>query len=761
MKIVLLLIFAMVLFADKIELDSGWNLIGINSNIDLKTFKDRVGKDNLLVIQTVDKTYQKIYLDMNKSYLNDFKKFEDFKGAWVKVKNKVTVEYNSKRYFGKTTITLKKGWNLINPITNLTLEEIKKQVGDDNLLVVQGNKKTYKKVYEDQNLSFLNDFKHFEEPYGYWIKIAKNANLSFKSKPSIEAVDYKGNTIKYVTKDGLVVKILANNLPKIANSQDFIAVYGSINANSTKANLKLNSSYPDDTIFQIVIYDSANNIIYKSEYLNYDENLIKFKDIVVENSTKQDNTNIDETQIYRGIQVYKANMPMDKYSLVALTDSEFNTLSYENKLMVANKLLASLYFGMPYKELDTLIKNGNFISTIKKLILKKESNLEDVEKLIANKEVYKKACYCSMLSLAKLFHLSFGKDFIDRWSAYFLNQTILFSPAYELKTVSSQNICNVNAELVNGFLDHYSIRFLTFLHMISENNWRRFRSPEDNGREMLEIYLMDFNDSHVPIAAKALQNWHLEGNQNTLVIDSNRNNKPLNLFDTTIYNGMDFYSELVKYKDFIPAVTKRLVDIYFPNFSKKQRDEVVLAIVQSNPGTFEDILLQIVFSKKYLYYAKRYMSIEERFLSLSKKMSIEAQGYYYFVHVRKAFENMGQSSMEYKLGRPSSIPKDTYSVIRYKNFIQDIMLDPIRREGDFGWNPYVVIGGFNKDISSNLDEYIEYLFLYMVSRKPLDKERELLKNIIGNSTNRLNITNIILAYISRLSEFYRFDAIKE
>ena len=471
---------------------------------------------------------------------------------------------------------------------------------------------------------------------------------------------------------------------------------------------------------------------------------------------------IDENEVYRGIKVYKRDLPFSKYTLLPISDKEFNSLSFEDRLKVANKLLATLYYGFPQKELEKMINSKNFISTIQKSIYQKSPNFEEVEKLLANKEVYKSHCECSMKALARLFHLKFGREFVDRWMAYVLNQTILFSPAYELDTVSSENICNVNAELINGFTDHYSMRFLTFLHTTSENNWRRFRSPEDNGREMLEIYNMDFNDSHVPIAARALQNWKLEGSRNTLIIGPNRNYKALQLFDTTIYNGIDFYAALVKYKEFVPTIVKRLVNIYFPYFSKEKKSNVVTKILQSHPETFQDVLLQIVFSKEYLLNSKKYMSAEERYLSLAKKMGMVGEGYYYFVSIRKDLEKMHQASMIYKLGRTDTIPKDTYSVTIYKNFIRSYILDPIRGEGQWGWQPKVVIeDGFGKEPKEDLDGYIEYLFRYILSRKPLDKEIEVIKKVIKETrtSDRLNITNIIFSYIIKLSEFYRFDKV--
>jgi hypothetical protein len=759
MKKWLIVLFTTFTFALEISLNSGWNLVGLDGNITLSKFKQMVGEENLLVIQSQDKVYKKSYIDSNKSFLNDFTSFKDGKGAWVKLKNGVTINYEQKDIFDNKEIELKEGWNLISPLSQMSLSDIVASIGPDNILIIQGQDGTYKKSFSDNNLTFLNDFEKFNSGKGYLVKVKQKTKLKFVIKPKIKAIDYLGNKIEFEI-DGYKFEVLTNSKPNSEISKDFVAIYGIFNGIKINNQIKINATYPKDTQFMIVV-KKDNQTVYESEYLNNDKEAISFEEITLNSGGSENNSTIDETQQFRGVYIFAKNMPFSKYKLTPLSDSEFNQLSFENRLKVANKLLSTLYYGMPYDSLKELINSGKFISTMQKRVYQKSDNLKEVEKLIANKDIYKDACLCNMLSLARLYHLHFGKEFIDRWSAYVLNQTILFSPAFELGTISSENICNVNAELINGFNDNYTIRFLTFLHTISENNWRRFRSPEDNGREMLEIYLMDFNDSHVPLAAKALQNWRLEGTKNTLVIDSNRNFDPINLFDTTIYDGIDFYIELVKYKDFMPTIVKRIVDIYFINFTDSQRDEIVKKIVQSNVKTFEDILLQIVFSKEYLLNAKKYLTLEERFLSLAKKMDINGKGYYYFVSVKKALERMGQASMTYKLGRVNKIPTDTFSVANYKNFIQSELLDPRRGDSETGWNRAVVVDSFGKDIKSNLDEYINYLFLNFVNRSAKDEEKNLLKEIIANRSNQLYITNIILAYISKLSEFYRVDPIKE
>jgi len=162
-------------------LNDGWNLVGINANLTLQEIKDQIGDDNLLVIQGPEASnmYKKEYEDAGLSSLNHFTQFEDKKGYWVKVASSGDLTYipTSK----SLTINLNDGWNLINPPKELTLQEIKDQIGDENLLVIQGPEASnaYKKEYEDAGLSSLNHFIKFEEPKGYWIKISGSASLNF------------------------------------------------------------------------------------------------------------------------------------------------------------------------------------------------------------------------------------------------------------------------------------------------------------------------------------------------------------------------------------------------------------------------------------------------------------------------------------------------------------------------------------------------------------------------------------------------------
>ncbi len=162
----------------KVELKRGWNLMGMDTNLTLAEIKSLIGDDNLDIIQGASKTYKKEYLDNGQEFLNDFEKFEEGKGYWIKVVKDVTFEYPQVRS-KKLTIPLSKGWNLINPTAEMPVKAIQDQIGMQHLFIIQGASKTYKKEYLDNGQEFLNDFEKFEEPKGYWIKVDQDTVLEF------------------------------------------------------------------------------------------------------------------------------------------------------------------------------------------------------------------------------------------------------------------------------------------------------------------------------------------------------------------------------------------------------------------------------------------------------------------------------------------------------------------------------------------------------------------------------------------------------
>ena len=506
------------------------------------------------------------------------------------------------------------------------------------------------------------------------------------------------------------------------------------------------------------------------------------------------------TMGYEGLSFYYENTPSSKYKLNQLTDSEFNALDEAQKLQVSNNLLNTFFFGYPQNELQEKIDSGSFISQVRSGLEEEktdkgwlESHILDDDKFRQYSEYYQPQAITILTRFYAMDKLD--SYFFKNWIAYILTQTIMFSPAYELDSTHTANISGVYNGIVNLLDDEAGMRFITYVHMMSENNWRRFRSPEDNGREMLEIFLLDMDDSHVPIAGKALQNWKLNTDSDTLEVSLNQNTTPLNLFGTTLYNGDDFYRELTKSNLFTNGVTQRLVDFFFPEKTASTKQQLVNSIVSSKPETWQDILLQIVFSEEYLLHNSRAKSAEETFFSLAKKMDYKHRDstFYYF---KRYLENMHQAIMKYKLGKLERVPQDTLSFAHYHKFIREEVLlrrsnpDVIDNYSNWsrqGWSDsFISFDNFDYDINNDvesLNSFVNYLFKTTIAREATSEELKLFRDhmigerdgeqvfhyhfnmfVTDNDSQRQltrreeykrNITYTVLEYISRLDATYR------
>ncbi|CAA6825579.1 MAG: Unknown protein [uncultured Sulfurovum sp.] len=502
---------------------------------------------------------------------------------------------------------------------------------------------------------------------------------------------------------------------------------------------------------------------------------------------------------YEGLTFYQQNLPASSYQLKQLSNNDFNALTDENKLIVADKLLSTLFFAYPANELDSKIEAGNFINEVQNGLEEEQTDKVALEEYILDEEkFYQSTSQEPMVKILSRFSAMKNLDsyLFDNWVAYTLTQTIMFSPAYELETSEVPNVARVYNGLVKALENDEGMRFITFQHMMSEDNWRRFRSPEDNGREMLEIFTLDADDSHVPLAAKALQNWRLDPESNTLVVELNENIEPIELFGTTLFAGVDFYQELVKSDAFIFGATKRLVDHFFFNSDTALRTQITNAIVSSNPESWEDILKQIVFSEEYLLRNNRAKKAEETFFSLDKKLDYQ-HFYQTAYNFRSNLELMHQATMKYKLGKLDPVPLDTLSFANYHKYIRETILtrkanltyiDDYQNWSKQGWSPnFVSFDKFDYNQETpieSINSLINLIFKSTVARIATDKELELFHGLIiqdDKSPWQFNmfvqyedadkqlekreekknyITRIVLEYISRLEETYKFKEVK-
>lgn len=474
----------------------------------------------------------------------------------------------------------------------------------------------------------------------------------------------------------------------------------------------------------------------------------------------------------------------------------------EEKLLVADKLLSTLFFEYPLNILKEKMASGEFISSVYKGLKEEKNDVSQLEsEILDEKQFYRPDGQKESIDILSRFYAAKSLDryFFDNWTAYTLTQTIMFSPAYELDSSHYPNVARVYNRLVSLLEDDASMRYITYIHMMSEDNWRRFRSPEDNGREMLEIYTFDKNDADVPLAARALQNWKLDRDNDTLVVGLNENTKPLSLFGTTLYNGDDFYREMVKSKEFTHGVVKRLVQFFFSDDTPDKINAITNSIVASNPKTWQGILKQIVFSKEYLLHTSRAKSAEEAFFSLAKKIDFQTRIYtiYYF---KNALEDMNQAAMKYKLGKIKRVPLDTLSFANYSKYMREEVLlrysDPkydnnTTAWGRQGWSDaFTADGNFDivyDDHVKTLHNFINYLFEATIARDATAKELEMFDSLMlelkGDKESVVNIydildyrlddngerlgehykyydTFIVLDYINRLEDLYMFKKVK-
>lgn len=502
--------------------------------------------------------------------------------------------------------------------------------------------------------------------------------------------------------------------------------------------------------------------------------------------------------IYKGLHYYRPEMPHTQYVLEQFSDSDFNRLSVTDRHKVADKLLATLFFGYPPQPLQQKITSGNFLCSLRQGLFVETNDMVLVEEEIRDDERY----YHSTWTPNELYNIlarfyameHLDKHFLHNWISYILTQTIMFSPAYELDSSHYPNIASVYNWLVFDMNDDVGMRYSTYLHMTSTDNWRRFRSPEDNGREMLEIYTFDFADVNVPKAATTLQNWYLDDDNDTLVIGLNQNTIPQSLFGTTVTTGFDFYRELVKSEGFIRGSVRRLVDFFFTDHDETSKTQITDQIVAGNPETWQDILLQIIFSKEFLLHTSRAKSAEELFYSLVRKLEYKHNrtGLHYFHY---AMIYMNQASMKYKLGKLERTPLDTLSFAHYHQYIRETIL---RKNVDcredyendynewwaFGWRPQLLGNDrfiyLEDEPESTLTSFVSYLFELLIQRPPTHQELEMFKNHMlsedrqdyaGWSSDldaldgcryygREYAARNVMDYISRLSELYTFQEVQ-
>ncbi len=509
----------------------------------------------------------------------------------------------------------------------------------------------------------------------------------------------------------------------------------------------------------------------------------------------------------------------------ALSQAEFNQLPAEQQYQVANKLLATFFKGMPVEDyfdlsqgIDTLVPRSSTFLTDTKAALKTQLNPLDKQaidieidgldsegnpdpsmakyRFDTNGDAERNQ-RPRQIPLARIKEYPLSRDQFNQWMAYFLANTIMFSPAEEMESTDMNDVQNMYRFLVDNLEKNNTIRQIIRSNLPSLARWRVSRSPENHALEAFELYLGLFEteeDSYRGgIACKDL---YLTDEDDGYLIRRNDfpNSEPqLILGGYYVTSCDDLYDVIAGHPLLIPRVTEVIINYLMSGTPLETRTAMIAAITASNPQTFADIFTAIIFSKEYLLNTERPRSFEENLLSLldtfkwdprtSSAGEVDERIFQRMtsnnINERIALAPKGWANMRYKIGRLPDVPLDGVSFASYhKGMREEFLIRPFSFRGGNGFDGmfYDENGDTHADIAAMTPEaFLDFLFLSTVQRKAtVDESTDLLDLIqseghlqTDSDTSEVSIrsgrydeiSRIVFDYISRLPEFYYFKAV--
>ena len=508
-----------------------------------------------------------------------------------------------------------------------------------------------------------------------------------------------------------------------------------------------------------------------------------------------------------------------------LSQQEFNQLAPEQQYEVANKLYGTMFRGInPEDFFDTSAGILNLVPASKTFLVdtKKQLSIEmAVADIIAlNKDIDgldeqgipveadAKYTFDNMSEdsvrpmqrpLAYIKEDPISKDLLVQWMAYFLSNTIMFSPATEMDAPNSIDANNMYFFLTNHLQNESSVRDIIRANLSTLARWRVSRSAENHALEAFELYLGKFNNTekdeqNTYRGGVACQQYYLtsEADGYLLSFTGTFNAVPQLVLDNNyVTTCEDLYGVIAGHELLMPRVNEVIINYLMSGRSLEDRLKMNAAIVQSGAETFRDIFTAILYSREYLLNTERPKSFEENLIPLLDKLKWNPRNNQDPVD-KKIFENMTESSgsirlymgamgwdaMTYKIGRIPDVPVDFKSFANYhKSIREDFLKKTVSYSGGKNDNSglfYDENGDVRPFIGKlSVDGYINYLFLATLYRKPSTVEIEDL-TAVYKLRNHLQLTagvfiikpdkydemaEITFDYISRLPEFYYFRAI--
>jgi|GEM_PF-5904342 len=443
----------------------------------------------------------------------------------------------------------------------------------------------------------------------------------------------------------------------------------------------------------------------------------------------------------------------------AFSDADLKSLSIPEQYKALDKILSAFFIGFPKIEFDSIIAMDRPVTYIKNLLLKtKIGNFETAEKEVQkynyswNKKTPEKA-------IARLFSLEPSREYLNFWTAYMLVNSKFYSASMELSTVNMSTGANLIRELYEQLENGYTMDSMVYNYLLSEEYWRRFRSPEDNTRESLELMVGIFNDSLVPLASQSCKDFSYNERDQNLEISFDYNTEVLDINGSEVTRCKDFYREVIANNPLLEDwFILHWLEYYFPNYTAEERELFMKDIYELGATNYQDIFLNIIFSDDFIKSSERFKSFEELYLPISKKTNFYA-GNNTFVHWINQAHGSNQPPMFYKLGRGLENPSDTLSFAQLTKTIREVMfLDQktnMFSDWDAGWGSELITA-LNFSSSETL---IKELILFLTGREARDDEVATLSKVLLNFDLKSNdhkgkAVMVILDYISRLTEIY-------
>ena len=458
----------------------------------------------------------------------------------------------------------------------------------------------------------------------------------------------------------------------------------------------------------------------------------------------------------------------------ALSQGEFNSLTPEDQYMVANKLLGTMFRGVPAEDffnLDAGVANlqpssSTFLTDTRNALARNMSNAEvlaydtiidgldaegnpdpaNAKYLFDTRSDLESNRRSKQLPLARIKEYPISRDMFVHWMAYVLINTIMFSPAEEMESTDYTDIQNMYRFLVTKLDEGVSIRQIIRSNLPSLARWRVSRSPENHALEAFELYLGLFEteeDSYRGgIACKDL---YLTSEADGYLIRRTDypNTEPQLILGTNyITTCDDLYDVIAGHPLLIPRVTEAIFNYFVEvtNDNLQYRQQFISSIVASGPETFEDIFTAILFSREYLLNIERPKSFEENLMPLldtlkwdpaSDSGDVDESIFRRMTEFdsQMRLSGMGWDTMTYKIGRIPSVPLDGLSFANYHKALRErLLLNTCSYRGGCNAGGDGLLYDVNDDLipaveQMSLEEYVDFLFLSAMQRKATAVEK--------------------------------------